>query len=72
MFCIFGLWPSLQQTDTEQPVTHNIERLDESGLLGLNVIHMLHCQRKYLTIINRLHRVTLIRHFDARKQRRVG
>ena len=61
-----------QQANAEQPVAYDVERLNHRFLGSLNVIDMLYLQRECLSVVDCLHGVTLIRQFDARKQRWVG
>ena len=61
-----------QQAYAEQTVTYDVERLKHRFLSSLDVIDMLYLQRECLRVVDSLHRITLIRQFDARKQRRMG
>ena len=62
----------LQQSDAEQAVAHNIERLDELRLLNLNVGRFLQLQTERFAIINSLHRLAIVTQFHTGKQRRMS
>ena len=61
-----------QQTDAEQTVAYDVERLDHRLLGSLDVIDMFYLQREGLRVVDGLHRVALLRQFDAREQGGVG
>ena len=61
-----------QQSDTEQPVFKNMKRHHHSPLFRFNVYDTFYLQAESLAVIDGLHRVAVLIHFEARKKRRVS